>query len=123
MTMPEADTLLAANAVRVFSEADAGRRRAALADLWAADGILYEEGHVVEGIDAISRSVGDLLASLPPGTRFEPDGPAVAHNGVGRLRWQAVGADGEPAPVTGTDVAFFENGKIARLYVFLDPAV
>ncbi len=53
---------------------------------------------------------------------FAPIGLAVGHHGLGRLRWRAVDDKGQPAPVSGTDVAFFRDGRIERLYVLLDPA-
>ena len=115
------DFILTANATRVFSERDASLRRAALEDLWAPQGLLVEDGHVLQGLDAISESIGSLLNQLPPGTRFVPSGPAAGHHGVGRLRWRAVDAAGQPSPVSGTDIALIEAGKISHLYVILDP--
>jgi hypothetical protein len=116
------DTILQANARQVFSERDSGARRRALDQLWVPDGFLYEAEHVVTGLDAISDAVGALLDTLPPGMTFAPTGRAVGHHDLGRLRWRAVDDKGQPAPVSGTDVALFRDGKIARLYVLLDPA-
>ena len=65
--------------------------------------------------------VGALLKMLPPGTTFEAEGPAAGHHGLGRLRWRAVDASGKPLGVTGTDIAVVEDGRIAKLYVILDP--
>jgi hypothetical protein len=93
---------------------------ASLAELWAADGVLIEPDHVHTGWEAISRSIGALLRVLPPGTTFAPEGPAVGHHGIGRLRWQAAGPDGRLGPVSGTDIAFIDGGRITRLYVILD---
>ena len=115
------DDLLRANAMRVFSEPGVERRLTALKELWAEDGVLVENEHVVTGRDAVSRSVGALLRMLPPGARFEPAGPAAGHHGLGRLRWRAVDSSGKPLGVTGTDIAFVEDGHIAKLYVILDP--
>ena len=99
------------------------RRLTALKELWAEDGVLMESEHVVTGWDAVSSSVGSLLKMLPPGTTFEAEGPAAGHHGLGRLRWRAVDASGKPLGVTGTDIAVVEDGRIAKLYVILDPAV
>jgi len=116
------DTILKANATQVFSQRDAVARRRVLERLWVSDGVLYEEGHVVTGLDAISSAVGALLDTLPPGMAFAPAGRAVGHHGLGRLKWRAVDEKGQPAPVSGTDVALFRDGKIAQLYVLLDPS-
>lgn len=116
------DGLLRANAKRVFSETSVERRLTALKELWAEDGVLVENEHAVTGREAVSGSVGALLKMLPPGTTFEAEGPAVGHHGLGRLRWRAVDSSGKPLGVTGTDIAFVEDGRIAKLYVILDPA-
>ena len=120
-TDPNFEAVLTANAVRVFSERDAAKRLQALREIWAPDGVLYEDQHVVTGIEAISAAVGAPLDNLAPGTRFAADGPVVGHHGLARLKWVAVDAAGTPGPVSGTDVAFVENGRITSLYVFLNP--
>jgi hypothetical protein len=121
-TATDYDSLLRANAKRVFSEPDVERRLAALKELWAENGVLVENEHVVTGWDAVSGSVGALLKMLPPGTTFEAEGRAGGHHGLGRLRWRAVDSSGKPLGVTGTDIAFVEDGRIAKLYVILDPS-
>lgn len=115
------DSVLKANAKRVFSEPDAGKRMAALTELWAEDGELIEQDSVVSGYEAISAGVGALLARLPSGIVFAPQGDAAGHHGLGRLRWRATAADGSPVPVSGTDIAMIEDHRIHRLYVVLDP--
>jgi hypothetical protein len=115
------DHLLRANAKRVFSEAGVDLRLNALKELWAENGVLVESERVVTGWKAVSDSVGALLKMLPPGATFQAEGPAAGHHGLGRLRWRAVDSSGKPLGVTGTDVALVENGRIAKLYVILDP--
>jgi SnoaL-like domain len=115
------DALMQANLTRVFSERDATRRMAAIAELYAADAVLYEPDAALTGHAAISQAVETLLSSLPPNVVFTAIGPAIGHHGLGRLRWQA-GSSGGPAAVTGTDVARFEGGRIQTLHVFLDPS-
>lgn len=123
---PQADTaidydgLLRANAKRIFSEPSIERRLTALEELWTEDGVLVENEQVVTGRKAVSDSVGALLKMLPPGATFEPAGAAAGHHGLGRLRWRAVDSSGKPLGVTGTDIAFVEDGRIAKLYVILD---
>lgn len=79
-----------------------------------------EDEHVFTGWDAVSGQVGALLNMLPPGTTFEAEGPAAGHHGLARLRWRAVDPSGKPIGGTGTDIAFVEDGRIAKLYVTLD---
>ncbi len=114
------DGLMQANLTRIFSEADADRRRTAVAEIYAPDAILYEPGRVVTGQAEIANTIDALLGSFPPGFAFVADGPAVGHHGVGRLRWRG-GLPGHPPAVTGTDVVRFEGGRITSIYVFIDP--
>ena len=108
------DTLMRANVLRVFNERDPARRRVAITDLYAPDATLFEPGAEATGHAAIDAAVGALLASLPPDAAFTPTGSAVGHHGVGRLRW-------ESGPVSGTDVAHIQGGRIQTLHVFIDP--
>lgn len=113
------DALLRANAARVFSEPDAAARLRAIAELWTDDPILHEKEATIAGAEAISASIGALLARLPPDTLFVPIAPAAGHHGVGKLLWRAE-TGGVPGPVTGTDIAVIRDGRIATLYVFVD---
>ena len=118
---PEEAGLLHANLERVFGERDSARRLTAIQALYAEDATLFEPHAVATGHAAINHAVEALLSSLPPTFAFAAIGPAVAHHGVGRLRW-ASGPAGGPAVATGTDVARFAEGRIQTLHVFLDPA-
>ncbi|CAO3438573.1 nuclear transport factor 2 family protein [Azospirillum endophyticum] len=117
---PDYDGLLRANLEQVFNERDAGKRSAAIADLFVADPVMYEPAAIVRGRAAISEVAGRLLEQFGPAFRFRPEGDAVGHHGLGMLRWQA-GPAGGPVAVTGTDVADVVDGRIARLWVLLDP--
>jgi ketosteroid isomerase-like protein len=114
------DALMRANLARVFGERDASRRIEAIRELYAEDAVLHEPDASVSGHAAISEAVSALLASLPPDFVFSAAGPAVGHNGLGRLNWRS-GPPGGPVAVTGTDVARVEGGRIRSLHVFLDP--
>src|ERR1700686_1656813 len=83
------DGLMQANLARVFGERDAGRRIDAIRKLYAEDAVLYEPDASAKGHAAISEAVTALLAHLPPNFVFRAAGPAVGHNSVGRLQWQA----------------------------------
>ena len=115
------DGLMQANLARVFGERDAGRRIEAIRELYAEDAVLHEPHASVSGHAAISEAVSALLASLPPDFVFSAAGPAVGHNGLGRLNWHSDPAH-DPVVVTGTDVAQIEDSRIRSLHLFLDPA-
>jgi hypothetical protein len=84
------DALLQANLMRVFNQRDAARRIDAIRALYHRDAELHEPSGSVQGHEAISRAVTELLAHLPP------------------------------VAVTGTDVAQVQDGLIRTLHVFLD---
>jgi len=115
------DRLMQANLGRVFNERDAKRRIAAVRELYAEDAVLYEQDSAAKGHPAIDAAAASVLSSLPPDFAFKAIGPAIGHHGIGRLRWQA-GPPNGPVAVTGMDVAYFANGRIHSLYVFLEPA-
>ena len=81
---------------------------------------MHEPHASVSGHAPISETVSALLASLPPDFVFSAVGPAVSHDGLGRLNWRS-GPRGGPVAVTGTDVAQTEGSRIRSLYVFPDP--
>jgi hypothetical protein len=117
---PDYDGLLRANLESVFNERDAARRAAALNELFVAEPIMYEPTNVVQGRAAISAVAGNLLDQFGPTFRFIPIGLAVGHHGLGSLRWEA-GPEGGSVAVTGTDVVEVVGGRIARLWVLLNP--
>jgi hypothetical protein len=114
------DGLMQANLSRVFSEPDARKRSAAIAELYAPDAVLYEPDNIATGHAEIAQAVDALAKSLPPEFVFRADGPAIGHHGLGRLRWLGGPAGGSVA-VTGTDVVRIEAGLIKTIHVFLDP--
>ena len=115
------DAMMQANLVRVFSERDPAARIAAIRELYADNATLYEPDRAIQGHEAISQAVTELLGQLPPDFVFAASAPALGHHGVGRLLWRA-GPPGGPVAATGTDVAHFKGGVIHSLYVFLDRA-
>lgn len=117
---PDYDRLLRENLARVFSERDPAKRMAAMDELYVAEPVMYEPGGFVTGRTGISQVAGALLEQFGPSFRFIPIGTAVGHHGLGVLRWRG-GPDGNTSAVTGSDAAEFVDGRIARLWVLLDP--
>jgi len=117
---PDFDHLLRTNLERVFNEREPTRRMTALEDLYVAEPVMYEPTGVVLGRAAISEVAGRLLSQFGPTFSFVAEGEAVGHHGFGCLRWHA-GPDGGPTTVTGTDAAEIVDGRIARLWVLLNP--
>jgi hypothetical protein len=117
---PDYDHLLRSNLERVFSERDADRRALAVAQLFVAEPVMYEPANIVEGQAAICVVAGKLLEQFGPDFTFTAAGAAVGHHGMASLRWTA-GPKGGPMVVTGIDTAEVVDGRIARLWVLLDP--
>ena len=111
-------TLLLRNLHEVFGEPNSDRRRAAIADIWAADAVFVDPGGRHAGPAAIDAAVAALHARFP-GYVFTALGPPQAFHGVGRLAWSHGPAGGPPA-LAGQDVAAVRDGRLASLFTFLD---
>jgi hypothetical protein len=121
ITEPDYDHLLGSNIEHVFNERDAIKRSKAIAEIYTADPVLYEPTDVVHGREEISQAVDRLLKRFGPDFAFVPIGRSVGHHGVAHLSWQAGPRNG-PVAVTGADVAEIVDGRIARLWVLLNPS-
>jgi hypothetical protein len=113
------ETLLNRNLLEVFGEGDAARRRAAIQELYTEDCVLYVPPGTFVGYDELDRFAGDLRATHPHYVYTPHGAPQVLHNS-GRLAWGS-GPKGEAPLYTGVDFIIVRNGKIAALYVYLDP--
>ena len=81
--------------------------------------MIYVPPGVLVGHDALDRFAGDLRATHPQFVYTPRGEPQALHNG-GILAWGS-GPKDEPADYTGLDVVIIRDGKIAALYVFLNP--
>jgi hypothetical protein len=111
--------LMERNVSEVFGERDPGRRRRAIAELYAEDCAFYDADGESIGQAALSDRVGGILDESPPGFAFSLIGPPEVIHDLGRLRWQA-GPAGAPPVLSGMDVAVFADGRIRTLYTFID---
>src|SRR6266481_7896797 len=114
--------LMERNVSEVFGEPDPGRRRRAIAELYAEDCAFYDADGESIGQAAISDRVGRILDETPPGFAFSLVGPAEVIHDLGRLRWQT-GPAGAPPVLSGMDVAVFAKAKILTLYTFIETPV
>lgn len=119
---PNYDHLLRSNLEHVFNERDAAKRAAAIGELFVAEPVMFEPANVVHGRADIAATAGQLLEQFGPDFAFVAIGKAIGHHGLARLSWHAGPRNG-PVAVTGTDVAEVVDGRIARLWVLLDPPV
>lgn len=103
----------------VWNERNAEIRPKAITKIYASNANMYHVGDQVTGIDAINNSITATLKNLPTDFVFTKLKPTIINNNIGRLIWGA-GTKGQLPVATGMDIAYFENGKIKSLYVFLD---
>ena len=118
---PDYDGLLRANLERVFNERNASKRAEAIDELFVAEPVMYEPTNAVSGRAAISGVAGKLLEQFGPTFAFVPEGIASDITA-------SASCHGTPARKMGRslnrrDVAEIIEGKIARLWVMLNPPI
>ena len=112
-------TLLIRNLQDVFGENDPARRRAAIDEIWTADGVFYDpKTGVHRGRDEIDRIAGEIRATHPD-FRYQPISKPEELGNAGRVQWVA-GRPGEPPAYAGTDFIIVRDGRIAAIYLFFD---
>jgi len=112
------ENLLTRNLLEVFGERDAEKRRSAIAELWADDGVFADPHGRYVGHTELNDAVSQLHARFP-GFVFRPTRAPQSFYDVGRLAW-GHGPAGEPPKVTGLDVITVRDGRIVALYAFID---
>jgi hypothetical protein len=113
------ETLLTRNLFDVFGERDASKRRAAIAAIWADDGIFVDPHGRFIGHEALNQAVVRLYSMFPDFV-FSTIGPLQAFHDIGRQAWGFGEADKAPQ-VTGVDIVTVRDGRITALYALIDP--
>jgi hypothetical protein len=117
----EPSTILRRMVLEVFGERDAARRAAAVQELFAPDAAFSDAEASVSGHDAIDATAGRILGGAPPDFAFTiVDGPQAIAD-LARVSWHFGPTPDAPA-VRGTDIALIADGRITRLYTFLEPS-
>lgn len=111
------ETLMRANLLDVFGERDPERRREAIARTYTDDVEFLDPDEVVTGTDPLHEKAGRLLDGAP-GFVFAPAGPVYENHGMGFLAWH-FGPPGQPPVVSGFDVCFIRDDRIAKVYTVL----
>lgn len=112
-------SLLLRNLHDVFGEIDAGRRRAAIDDIFHKDAVFYDpDGGIYRGHDEIDRIAGVVKATHPE-FQYQPLAAPEERGDSGRVRWVS-GVPGKPPEYAGTDFIIARNGKVAAVYLFFD---
>ena len=112
-------TLLIRNLRDVFGENDAGRRRAAIDEIFTEDCVFYDpNAGVYRGRDEIDRIAGAIRATHPD-FRYEPIAKPEELGNGGRVQWVS-GRPGEAPAYAGTDFIITRDSRITALYLFFD---
>ena len=112
-------TLLIRNLRDVFGENDPARRRAAINEIWAEDGVFYDpKTGAHRGRDEIDRVAGAIKATHPD-FRYQPIAEPEELGNGGRVKWVS-GRPGEAPAYAGTDFIIARDGRIAAVYLFFD---
>lgn len=116
---PEDATAIADSYIAMWNATDGDRRRALIAQVWAAaaryrDPMLAGDGH--DGIDAMVQAVHAQY----PGHRFSRTSAVDCHNDRIRFGW-ALGAAGAAPLVTGVDFGVLaDDGRLQEIAGFFD---
>ena len=111
--------LLIRNLRDVFGENDPARRRAAIDELWAEDGVFYDPNKgAIRGRDAIDRMAGAVKATHPD-FRYQLTAAPQEYCDAGMVPWIS-GRPGEVPAYSGRDFVIARDGRIVALYMFFD---
>jgi len=103
----------------VFGENDPARRRAAIDELWAEDGVFYDPNKgAIRGRDAIDRIAGAVKATHPD-FRYQMTAAPQEYCDAGMVPWIS-GRPGEVPAYSGRDFVIARDGRIVALYMFFD---
>jgi len=117
-TMELQDQHLIEKHFSIWSERDAAKRAALIAEVYAEDVEIIDPHFVAHGHSELQQLITNLQSKFPE-RKFRLRQPIEGHHYVARLYWQ-FGTDDIPAQETGEDVFVLENGKIRRLLIFID---
>jgi hypothetical protein len=111
--------LLIRNLRDVFGENDPTRRRAAIDEIWAEDGVFYDpKSGAHRGRDEIDRVAGAIKATHPD-FRYQIIAEPEELGNAGRVPWVS-GRPGEAPSYAGTDFIIARDGQISAVYLFFD---
>jgi hypothetical protein len=102
----------------VFAEPDHDRRQAVIEEVFAVDVVFTDPDATVVGREALGAAVTALRDRIGDAA-FAPTGPVREVGDLGMRPWR-LGADGQEPVGSGLDVVLVLDGRIARLWTFLD---
>ena len=113
-------SVIARTYLETWNETDDAKRRALLRSHWTDDATYVDPLMGAQGSEQISTLVGAVHQRFP-GFRFTATGAPNGHGRYVRLSW-ALGPDGVPPPIEGSDIVVLEDGRIRQVIGFIDRA-
>jgi hypothetical protein len=110
--------LMERNLLEVFGERDPDARRATIAEIYTPDVRFVDPEGSGTGHDGIDAAAATVLARFPD-LHFAPAAPPTAIGDLGRAGWELRDAD-DVAVVRGMDIATVADGRITRIWIFVD---
>ena len=114
----KASELLMRNFNEIFIELDPVRRAALLAESFAEDCLWIHPGGRIVGRDGINEAATEIRKHFPEYRYIVTSEVQTMHN-VATYRWGS-GMPGQQFHNTGTDFLEEEDGRVSRLYTFID---
>ena len=104
----------------IWNEKDAAKRSTLAGKVYAENIEMVDRHFTANGYESINEFINKLQKENPS-ARFTHIKSINAHHNIARLFWQ-FGPKEKPDAVTGMDLFVIENGKVQKLYVFVDDA-
>jgi hypothetical protein len=109
---------LTENHLALWNERDANKRPEIMEKIYSADIEMIDRHFIAAGHKQVEGFVIGLHEKNLEG-RFLPTRPIEFHHNIIRMFWQS-GPPSKPDAATGMDLFVIENGKVEKLYVFVD---
>jgi hypothetical protein len=113
-----ASELLMRNFNEIFIESDLVKRADLLAENYTDDCLWIHPGGRIVGRDGINEGATEIRKHFPE-YRYTVTGEILSMHNVATCRWGS-GMPGQPFQYTGTDFLEERDGRVARLYTFID---
>jgi len=110
--------LLMRNFNEIFIELDHVKRAALLAEYYVEDCLWIHPGGRLVGRDGINEAASEIRKHFPE-YRYTVTGEIQTMFNVATCRWGS-GMPGQPFHYTGTDFLEERDGRVTRLYTFID---
>jgi hypothetical protein len=105
--------------IALWNEANASLHSALISSLYAPEIEMIDSYFKAAGHDGIRNAIAGFRANRP-GSQFTKAKPIDYHHNIIRLYWYN-GPKDQPDAGSGMDLFVVEEGKVVKLYVFVDP--